>query len=206
MRNKNQETIAVKLGRDEMCQTYTKQNNTHKEANLKAIGLDSVLRKELDTDEGDFDMIVCKEVRKVTNVEITGKKGKISFKKAGLSVNAITDAYKELEGSASVEDQANRDSESARRAKANFESEFARRAKAIRSIEHATAEEITRDFPRLAKPQDGDWLTEHSENGQTLTTFINRCKGMNAKPNKHRNVIYIQPMGTVDISGKAGKN
>lgn len=47
-------------------------------------------------------------------------------------------------------------------------------------------------------------MVEHPSPGQSLKAFISRCNGMNAKPNHVRNVIYIQPIGTIPIAKKGG--
>lgn len=61
----------------------------------------------------------------------------------------------------------------------------------------AGAARIERDFPALPKVKSGDWLAEHSEVGQSCDGFMRRCDSMFAKPGCARNVLYIQPLGTV---------
>lgn len=45
---------------------------------------------------------------------------------------------------------------------------------------------------RLGKPRPGEWLAEHQEDGQTYMQYV-RCRPV--RPDKRRNVIYIQPIG-----------
>ncbi len=49
------------------------------------------------------------------------------------------------------------------------------------------------EFPQLPKPQPGDWLDQHDEQGQTLKEFITQEHNW---PDKKRNLIYIQPLET----------
>jgi hypothetical protein len=44
----------------------------------------------------------------------------------------------------------------------------------------------------LGKPQPGDWLVSHPEDGQTFDQYL-ACKPVTARGN--RNVIYVQPLG-----------
>ena len=48
------------------------------------------------------------------------------------------------------------------------------------------------DFKTVSVPNSGDWLAEHFEPGQSFDNFINIAP---AKPNRHRNKIYLQPLG-----------
>ncbi len=49
------------------------------------------------------------------------------------------------------------------------------------------------DFQPIPIPSPGDWLYEHPESGQTFNDFVNSNPN---KPNKKRNRIYLQPLGT----------
>ncbi len=48
------------------------------------------------------------------------------------------------------------------------------------------------DFAPLPVPKSGDWLAEHFEKGQTFDDFT---KATPNKPTRHRNKIYLQPLG-----------
>ncbi len=48
------------------------------------------------------------------------------------------------------------------------------------------------DFEIVSVPNSGDWLAEHFESGQSFNDFINT---MPAKPDRHQNKIYLQPLG-----------
>ncbi len=48
------------------------------------------------------------------------------------------------------------------------------------------------DFETVSVPNNGDWLAEHFEHGQSFDNFISI---MPAKPDRHRNKIYLQPLG-----------
>jgi len=48
------------------------------------------------------------------------------------------------------------------------------------------------DFETVPVPNSGDWLAEHFEPGQSFDNFINIAP---AKPDRHRNKIYLQPLG-----------
>ena len=45
---------------------------------------------------------------------------------------------------------------------------------------------------KMGKPQDGDWLKSHKEDGQTYDEYL---KSSPVTPNGRRKVIYIQPIG-----------
>jgi len=51
----------------------------------------------------------------------------------------------------------------------------------------------------IPAPKPGDWLSEHSEAGQTYEAFV-RVKA--AKPGALRDTIYLQPLG--QFSGYRG--
>lgn len=57
--------------------------------------------------------------------------------------------------------------------------------------------EANEDFKPIPKPEPGDWLHEHPEDGQTFREFTN--SNIN-KPDKKRNTIYLQPLG--NFTGK----
>jgi archaemetzincin len=48
------------------------------------------------------------------------------------------------------------------------------------------------DFETVPVPNRGDWLAEHFEPGQSFNDFISIAP---AKPDRHRNKIYLQPLG-----------
>jgi archaemetzincin len=48
------------------------------------------------------------------------------------------------------------------------------------------------DFKTMPVPNSGDWLAEHFEPGQSFDNFASIAP---AKPNRHRNKIYLQPLG-----------
>ncbi len=48
------------------------------------------------------------------------------------------------------------------------------------------------DFETVSVPNSGDWLAEHFEPGQSFDNFISITP---AKPDRHRNKIYLQPLG-----------
>ena len=48
------------------------------------------------------------------------------------------------------------------------------------------------DFETMPVPNSGDWLAEHFEPGQSFDDFISIAP---AKPDRHRNRIYLQPLG-----------
>lgn len=56
----------------------------------------------------------------------------------------------------------------------------------------------SKQFAPMPKPQPGDWLAEHKEDGQTFSDYLA------SKPNKpdgRRRVIYIVPIGELTRSG-----
>lgn len=63
----------------------------------------------------------------------------------------------------------------------------------------ATTEEIARDFAPLPKIKPGDWLYSQEEKGQTLSAFMRRTRGMNAKPGPARSTLYVQPLGSINL-------
>jgi len=48
------------------------------------------------------------------------------------------------------------------------------------------------DFETVSIPNSGDWLAVHFEPGQSFDNFISITP---AKPDRHRNKIYLQPLG-----------
>jgi archaemetzincin len=48
------------------------------------------------------------------------------------------------------------------------------------------------DFETMPVPNSGDWLAEHFEPGQSFDNFVIIAP---AKPDRHRNKIYLQPLG-----------
>ncbi|MDD3580436.1 MAG: archaemetzincin [Desulfobacca sp.] len=56
----------------------------------------------------------------------------------------------------------------------------------------AKAFELSDDFPRLTRPQPGDWLAVHHEEGQPVAEFVN-CDWN--RPDATRHKIYLQPLG-----------
>ncbi|KPK81280.1 MAG: hypothetical protein AMS27_15590 [Bacteroides sp. SM23_62_1] len=48
------------------------------------------------------------------------------------------------------------------------------------------------DFEPIPFPKSGDWLAEHLETGQSFEDFVSIAS---AKPDIHRNKIYLQPLG-----------
>jgi archaemetzincin len=48
------------------------------------------------------------------------------------------------------------------------------------------------DFETMPVPNNGDWLAEHFEPGQSFDNFVSIEP---AKPDRHRNKIYLQPLG-----------
>jgi len=87
-------------------------------------------------------------------------------------------------------------------------------------IQKATTKHLERDFPKLPKAGGSDWLACHEEAGQTCQSYYRKVSGMNGKPTKTRDVLCIQPLGTLKLSamnlkgdskggvgsGKNGKN
>ncbi len=59
------------------------------------------------------------------------------------------------------------------------------------SLQHALRPDS--DFEPISSPKPGDWLAEHPEPGQTFEAYA--VSGPN-RPDKKRNVIYLQPLGT----------
>ena len=48
------------------------------------------------------------------------------------------------------------------------------------------------DFEPIPAPKSGDWLAEYLEPGQTYDDYVEAKPN---KPDKHRNRIYLQPLG-----------
>lgn len=48
------------------------------------------------------------------------------------------------------------------------------------------------DFEPLAEPRQGEWLAEHPEPGRTFDQFV---RSHPEKPGRHRNRIFLQPLG-----------
>ena len=81
-------------------------------------------------------------------------------------------------------------------------------------MQRALTIEIDQNFPEIAVPKGGDWLTIYNESGQTAEQF-EKCKKVRPsstlvylfkkKPSRYslvcvyrRNIIFIQPIGKYD--------
>lgn len=58
------------------------------------------------------------------------------------------------------------------------------------SLQHALRPDA--DFEPISLPKPGDWLAEHREPGQTFDAY---AASRPNRPDKRRNVIYLQPLG-----------
>ena len=62
---------------------------------------------------------------------------------------------------------------------------------------------ISQDYDRLPKAGAGDWLSSNYEPGQKVTSFANTMTMQNKPVPGVRDILYVQPVGTIDLKDPA---